>query len=495
MTIRRTAAAIVVAGFVIALWGLAVSLVEVPTPGVVLDAGGDAVVSVYPGSPAWRDGVRQGQRVVALTPEDGSGSWAIRTSDDDLVHDSSLSAHLAELRGSSMFAVAAIVLAVLGLLYLRLPGLAAAFGAMAIVGGSIPIVLQAHPFASTVGGLVAPVAIGGYLAIMPGRRSSRLVGIGILGLGVAWLLSRLIVSPTFDAIEVGRYVLPGLAAFILGAHNANWLGAREALRKDGSPTRVDVLLFSIAFVAIAVLFSIGAPPAVVIGAAAAGIYSYPKGRGLVVGLVDRIVFAEVRERSEIAAIETERQRLASDIHDAPLQEIAAVIKRLERYPEAGAEVDALVDIAGGLRRLSSDLRPPALDDLGLGPALRDLASQGGAPTILVELDDKTGFVRESRLPLDVEVAAYRIVIEAARNATRHAEANRITVNGTIGPDRVELVVADDGSGIDRSKLRAAARAGHFGIATMRQRASMVGGVLELSGVETGGTSVIFRWPA
>lgn len=497
---KGAAAGIVVVGLLTALWGLAVSLASAPTPGVDSGVAGGVVVRVLPGSPGWHDGIRAGQTVQDVTIEDGHGSWAIRTSDGVLVRTSSVSEHVAELRDSAPVAAGALLLAVFSLLLLKQQNLAAALGGLAIAVGSIPLVLQGQPVTSTVGGLLAPELIGAYLVVGLRQTRWRVLGPALAGLGVLWLASRLGPSQYFDEIEVGRSFLPASAALSLGVVEIHWRSTWDALRGSGFPTRVDVALVTASLAAAAILFVVGAPSPVLAAALVVGAYVYPRCRRTVVDLADRIVFADVRERSGIAATEAERQRLASDIHDSPLQELAGVIKRLERHPEVGAEVDALVDIAGGLRRLSSELRPPAIDDLGLGPALLELAGvdvdQVG---ITVDLDDQTGFGRGSRLPSEVEVAAYRVAVEAIRNARHHAEASCITVCGTIGSERVELVIADDGRGIDRLELHAAEREGHFGIATMRQRAAMVGGIVQVSsgavGSGGGGTSISFRWPA
>jgi signal transduction histidine kinase len=495
-TMKGAAAAVVVVALLVALWGLAVSLESVPTPGVDAGLTGGVVASVVPGSPGWRDGVRAGQNVLSLTSEDGSGSWAIRTSDGGLVHVSVLSEHIPELRGSAVIAGAALLIAVLGLLLLKQQDLAGALGGLAIIGGSVPLTLQGQPLISSAAGVLGAVVVGIYLISKSGHPAWRLSGAVATVVGVAWLVSRMGYPQYFDGLDQARAILPGSLMLALGVVKVDWHGAWQGLRAGGFPTRVDLALVTAALSLGAILLAAGTPPIVLVAVLFAATYLYPRGRRIFTGFADRIVFADVRERSGIAATEAERQRLASDIHDSPLQQLAGVIKRLERIPEVGAEVDTLVNVAGDLRRLSTELRPPALDDLGLGPALQDLAAlpEGGAK-VTVELDDRTGFARDRRLPGDVEVAAYRIAMEAVRNSRSHAEASSITVAGAIAADRVEITITDDGRGIDRQELRAAEREGHFGIASMRQRAAMVGGVVDVGAASNGGTSVIFRWPA
>jgi signal transduction histidine kinase len=146
-----------------------------------------------------------------------------------------------------------------------------------------------------------------------------------------------------------------------------------------------------------------------------------------------------------------------------------------------------------IRRLVYELRPPALDDLGLVAALRTLAArydQGGRPglRITVEAPDFP-----SPLPAAVEVAAYRICQEALTNVVRHAGARHCTVRLVLpdacGP-RAALVVEvrDDGRGL------AADRRAGVGLASMHERAAELGGTCLIEPVPTGGTRVLATLP-
>jgi signal transduction histidine kinase len=146
----------------------------------------------------------------------------------------------------------------------------------------------------------------------------------------------------------------------------------------------------------------------------------------------------------------------------------------------GETQTAIADI----RQLVYGLRPPALDELGLVGAIREQAEYLAASTglaIVVENDALPS------LPPAVEVAAYRIAIEAVTNATRHAGASRCTI--TLRLDgRLKLEVADDGGG-----LPAAARAG-VGLRSMRERATELSGSFELDTEPQRGTRIRVSLP-
>jgi signal transduction histidine kinase len=204
-------------------------------------------------------------------------------------------------------------------------------------------------------------------------------------------------------------------------------------------------------------------------------------------------------RHQVAAdvAEEERGRLARELHDSPLQELSAVIRRLEQVPGAQAETASLHSIADQLRSVAVDLRPPMLDDIGLSAAIDFVAEQASTPgtTVVPELIDATGLDRESRPPAAVEFAIYRIVREAVANALRHAEARSISIAGRVAPDDIDLVVDDDGIGIAREAGARASGRGRLGLASMRRRAQAIGAELtvEPRGGTSGGTRVTVRW--
>ena len=224
---------------------------------------------------------------------------------------------------------------------------------------------------------------------------------------------------------------------------------------------------------------------------------YVRSRRPVVRLLDRLLFGERLERASVAAIEAERGRLARDIHDEPLQELSGVIRRLETNPAASGEATALRDVAAHLRAVSTDLRPPVLEDLGLGPAIAFLVQQANANgsdvRAQVTLDDRTGIARSARLPRDVELAFFRIVQEAIGNAQRHSRGTRVEVTGELTLEQAHLTIRDDGVGLTERAAQDGRRRGRLGMASMRERAASIGAALVVAAAPPYGTAVTVRW--
>jgi signal transduction histidine kinase len=205
----------------------------------------------------------------------------------------------------------------------------------------------------------------------------------------------------------------------------------------------------------------------------------------------RSVAAE-RLRLSIDAAEQARARWARELHDQTLQGLtgarmvlAAGIARddpdaLRRAAET-ADVHIGVEMRS-LRDLITELRPAALDDLGLGPAIESLAErQAAAAGFALDMSIEFG-VRER--PREIEDAIYRIVQEALSNVAKHAGAERATLLVRQLPRRVEVTVQDDGCGF----LPGGPSEG-FGLIGMRERADLLGGELSLSSAEGGPTRV------
>jgi two-component system, NarL family, sensor histidine kinase DegS len=142
----------------------------------------------------------------------------------------------------------------------------------------------------------------------------------------------------------------------------------------------------------------------------------------------------------------------------------------------------------GLRRFSRDLRPPILDDLGLASALEalvdDLRRRSSHRLVLtVEGNPR-------RLAIDTELVLFRIAQAALHNVERHARATEATVTVVFEPDRVLLVIADDGSGFrlpdDAADL---APGGKLGLLGMQERAQLVGAKLEITSAPGAGTRI------
>ena len=188
----------------------------------------------------------------------------------------------------------------------------------------------------------------------------------------------------------------------------------------------------------------------------------------------------------VTAREEERRRLRRDLHDGVGAALAGVRLQVETARDLVADPVAgglLGSAAGGvatavddLRAITDDLRPAALDDLGLAAGLRGLADRMATPgTAVVVAAELPG-----PLPAAVEVACYRIAAEALANAVRHAGARRVSLRVSATPDLLTLCVEDDGTG-----LPAQPRRDGLGLDSMRQRAEEIGGRLALTSTGSG----------
>jgi two-component system sensor histidine kinase UhpB len=201
-------------------------------------------------------------------------------------------------------------------------------------------------------------------------------------------------------------------------------------------------------------------------------------------------------RRVLSAQEAERRRIAQELHDQIGQNLTAVVLELKRLQGhvAGEWSDTLADAQElaresleELRRISYELRPAALDDLGLASALESLTT-----AVARRADVEVALAVAPDLPAlapDVELAVYRIAQEALTNAVRHAGCTRVRVRLTVEDGAVYLRVADDGRG-----LGAQPRSGG-GVRGMRERALMIGGRLVLGVSDEGGVEVELCIPA
>lgn len=200
----------------------------------------------------------------------------------------------------------------------------------------------------------------------------------------------------------------------------------------------------------------------------------------------------------LSAQESERGRIARELHDDTAQALAALRLRLEaarRQTDPGRRDALLEEVRDGLgeadenvRRFARGLRPPALDELGLAAALQahaaTVSGQGG-PTVALSSDGV------GRLDPDIELALYRIAQEAISNAIRHAGAQRVRVHVGARDGRVELSITDDGCGFTPS----AAGDQGLGLFGMKERATLAGGTLAIGGGPGEGTTVSVTVPA
>jgi two-component system sensor histidine kinase UhpB len=215
------------------------------------------------------------------------------------------------------------------------------------------------------------------------------------------------------------------------------------------------------------------------------------------GMLDRLESARHEAaRTALAAQETERLRVARELHDEIGQSLTAVTIKAERAADGDVEhaAEALRDVADSVRdsldevrRIARELRPEALDDLGLVNALIALCnrmSSSDGPLIKRELQGTL-----PPLPEEVELVLYRIAQESLTNALRHANARSVTVWLEGDAESVALRVRDDGDGMPRRLPD-----GTAGLSGMRERALLVGGRFAIDSVPTRGTEVRLRIP-
>jgi signal transduction histidine kinase len=198
-----------------------------------------------------------------------------------------------------------------------------------------------------------------------------------------------------------------------------------------------------------------------------------------------------RLRHSLRSAEQERRRWARELHDETLQGLGGLQVLLSSGLRAGGEalesttrqaVEQLATEIANLRSLITELRPAALDDLGLAPAIEGLVD--GVRTVEgLEVELELDLGRDgARLDPDHETAAYRLVQEALTNVAKHAEAERVRVRVAREAGGTEVMVADDGRGFDPGRP-----ADGFGLVGMRERAELLGGALTIRSSPAGTT--------
>jgi PAS domain S-box-containing protein len=207
-------------------------------------------------------------------------------------------------------------------------------------------------------------------------------------------------------------------------------------------------------------------------------------------------------RRLLEAQELERRHLARELHD----QLGQVLTTVSLYLQAGLAVagsatrpflqDGQAAIHTALeqvRDLSLSLRPSVLDALGLQAALEWYCErQAQRASFALHLDARLG---ESRLPADIEVAAFRIVQEALTNAVRHAQAQHVWVHVDRGAADLHVVVRDDGVGFDLGAGRLGTNQGKsLGLLSLADRAQLVGGTLDIDAQPGRGVTVSARLP-
>ncbi|MCJ7843228.1 sensor histidine kinase [Lederbergia sp. NSJ-179] len=204
----------------------------------------------------------------------------------------------------------------------------------------------------------------------------------------------------------------------------------------------------------------------------------------------------------IEAQEEERKRISREIHDGPAQLLANVLIRsdlaervhIEEGPDqAFKEIRSLKEMIRDalyeVRRIIYDLRPMALDDLGLIPTLEKYLSTLGEYHQSVDIQ----FINlggDKRLPGKYEVALFRLIQESVNNALKHAEAKQIKVKLEVCPDRVSVLIKDNGKGFDP----AVNKNGSFGLMGMKERIEILEGKLNVESAPDKGTMIHIKIP-
>ena len=206
----------------------------------------------------------------------------------------------------------------------------------------------------------------------------------------------------------------------------------------------------------------------------------------------------------ILAQEEERKRIAREIHDGPAQLLAnlvlrtEIVERMLKKQEFKMVEDEVVDLKGQvrasleeMRKVIFNLRPMALDDLGLIPTLRKFIYDFEDKTKIRTLLETRG--KERRLTSAMEAAIYRLVQEALTNVAKHSGSSYVVVELTFQAQIVKIAVQDNGCGF-QPELLEQKKNEHFGIVGMRERAELLEGRMEIESRLKEGTKIIIHIP-
>ncbi len=224
--------------------------------------------------------------------------------------------------------------------------------------------------------------------------------------------------------------------------------------------------------------------------------SYAKRAAVAVDLSQRV--ARDALRRAVAAQELERRRLARELHDETGQALTSMLLGLAEVEAAATPEQAHEAVAGlrrlvvstlqDVRRLAVELRPKALDDFGLLPALKRLGQTVSEGSRLdVQVEARLG---GERLPAEAETAVYRIVQEALTNVVKHAQARHVSVLLTRKNESVSVMIEDDGKGFDPGSTRSDG----LGLLGMEERVALLDGSLAVESSPGAGTTLVLELP-
>lgn len=204
--------------------------------------------------------------------------------------------------------------------------------------------------------------------------------------------------------------------------------------------------------------------------------------------------------------EEERKRIAREIHDGPAQSLANLVLRTEiaerllETNDLGVIRSELIDLKGQIRsglgeirKIIFNLRPMALDDLGLVPTLRKFVQDFEENSRIRSVFETSG--KERRLSSAMEAAMFRMVQEAYSNALKHATPTFVSLEMNFLEDRVQLLIEDNGIGFNSDLIDSRVRThSHFGLIGMRERVDLLQGTLEIESAAGQGTKIRIQVP-
>jgi signal transduction histidine kinase len=213
----------------------------------------------------------------------------------------------------------------------------------------------------------------------------------------------------------------------------------------------------------------------------------------------------VREANEALrhmnqSMEDEVKRIAHSLHDEATQLLAAVYLSLDQvereiYPFAQERLqdvkDLLKEVDLEIRRLSHELRPSILDDLGLIPAIEFL-SEGVAKRSGLRISIEPS--KSKRLPAPMETVLYKVVQEALNNVVKHAQATSVKIRLRNSEKAVQCSIVDDGVGFDTGKSKTDSKERGFGLLGMREKLERLGGAVRIESAPAQGTKLLIEIP-
>ena len=483
----------------LALFGWFTAAFALPDSGVGVGEANPFVVSVLPGSPAWRDGIRPGDRILDNQDSASATGWSLVVESPDGQRGTTAAGQEARLRSTLPLTVLGLVFVLVGsMLTLRkvqlglvlLPiGVALAVSSLFVTGSLRDVLI------GTIG--AAGVAACAFGLLKPhSANTAGLVAVSVL-VAATIVVGVVFVPAIFNAADAVRLPAALVCAALAGWYSVDRSRLSRRLASPDGPNAFDlVYLPGATAIAIGCVLFLNVSPIVAGLGLLLLVILYPGARRTWTRALERFFIGNVRRHAEVRAVEDERSRLAREIHDAPLQELAAVIRSLDERDDSSAETNALRSVVAQLRDVATALRPPVLEDLGLPAAVEDLvdvlAAANPAWEVSGHVDDLTD--PGIRPPSEIETAAYRVVQEACANALRHSGGTSMTVSGAVAASTIDLTVSDNGVGLAKAAAAAARRAGHFGLDSMRDRSHAVGAALEIVSAPDG-LSVRFTWEA